>query len=196
MVKPKVKGSSNSRTPAQRVEAMEAAVSAKGTAPVPGSVRQDWAQLTANALPARVRVARDGRTGNLFYENLPPYILPTLTANESALVQAMENRAAAEALLRSARAAESLEMGNAVEGLRSAATACETIDRRDEALVSAGWDLKRPAARPKPVPAPTRLALKNTPYSGEVEARWGRVSNAHFYEYQLAVSPPSRSGGF
>ena len=65
------------------------------------------------------------------------------------------------------------------------------IDRRDEALVSAGWGLRRTATRPKPVAAPGRLTLKNTAFAGEVEARWGRVGNAHYYEYQLAVTPSS-----
>ena len=62
------------------------------------------------------------------------------------------------------------------------------IDRRDEALVSAGWGLRRTATRPKPVAAPGRLSLKNTAFAGEVEARWGRVGNAHYYEYHLAVT--------
>ena len=63
-----------------------------------------------------------------------------------------------------------------------------TGPKRDKALVSAGGGLRRTATRPKPVAAPGRLTLKNTAFAGEVEARWGRVGNAHYYEYQLAVT--------
>ena len=37
--------------------------------------------------------------------------------------------------------------------------------------------------------APTRFTVRNTSYEGEAEARWTRVSNAHFQEAKVFVSP-------
>ena len=37
--------------------------------------------------------------------------------------------------------------------------------------------------------APTRFTVRNTSYEGEAEARWTRVSNAHFYEVKVFASP-------
>ena len=43
--------------------------------------------------------------------------------------------------------------------------------------------------RPRPEIAPTRFTVRNTSYEGEAEARWTRVSNAHFQEAKVFVSP-------
>ena len=66
--------------------------------------------------------------------------------------------------------------------LRNVALACEAVDRREEALLSAGWELRRPGGGPKPLPAPVRIAIKNLPYEGQVEFRWSSVTNKQYYK--------------
>ena len=69
------------------------------------------------------------------------------------------------------------ELLNGKEKLRAAAVACENTDRSDEALVSAGWSLRRPAGPAATMPAPLRLTAHAKGYTGELSARWTAVPN-------------------
>lgn len=161
---------------------------APGTSALQGSIQLDLSTMGPAVLLTEVRKISTGLTGNLFYPNLPETVRTGLTAAEAGLLLCSDNLAAAEQYLRTCRAAQQIEVGNARNALRTAATACETEDRSDEALVSAGWNIRRPAGRPKPVPAPRGITLKNNPIEGEVEAQWPRVGNAHYYEVKSMVS--------
>jgi hypothetical protein len=72
--------------------------------------------------------------------------------------------------------------------LRTAGSACETEDRSDASLLSAGWSLRRIPGPPQPVPVPARLLLENTRFPAQVRARWTRVKNARFYEVKAATT--------
>jgi hypothetical protein len=90
--------------------------------------------------------------------------------------------------LKTARIAQDAESTNARDILRSAARACESVDSTDEALTSVGWSLRRTAGRPVLPVTPVRLGLQNTPFPGQIRARWARVSNARYYEVQFVVT--------
>ena len=96
----------------------------------------------------------------------------------------LEGLAAAEAYVRTLRAGLEYETQNGRIALRTAAT-CQSIDSSDEDLSSVGWPLRRGPGRPKPVNTPSRLSLKNTLFEGGVQARWRRIDNATYYEYQF-----------
>ena len=132
---------------------------------------------------------QDGLAESGFYPDFPAAILTAIGNNREALAAAIANYAAGEMWLRAQRAALDLETNNGRNSLRTAASTCESLDRRDESLVGVGWELRRPPGRPRPVVAPTRFTVKNTGYEGEVEARWTRVSNAHFQEVKVFASP-------
>ena len=131
---------------------------------------------------------QEGLAESGFYPDFPAAIRTAIGNNKEALAAALANYAAGEMWLRAQRAALDLETNNGRNTLRTAAAACESIDRRDESLVGVGWELRRPAGRPRPVVAPTRFTVKNTGYEGEVETRWTRVSNAHFQEAKVFAS--------
>ena len=132
---------------------------------------------------------QDGLAESGFYPDFPAAIRTAIGNNKEALAAALANYAAGEMWLRAQRAALDLETNNGRNSLRTAASTCESLDRRDESLVGVGWELRRPPGRPRPVVAPARFTVKNTGYEGEVEARWTRVSNAHFQEAKVFTSP-------
>ena len=131
----------------------------------------------------------EGLVETIFYPNFPEAVRTLITTSKDGLGAAIDNVAAGEAWLRTLRAAKDIEVNNARNSLRTAASTCESLDRRDESLVGVGWELRRPPGRPRPVAAPTRFTVKNTGYEREVEARSTRVSNAHFYEVKVFSSP-------
>ena len=63
--------------------------------------------------------------------------------------------------------------------------ACENTDRGREALLSAGWSLRRPAGPAATMTAPVHLTAEPTGHSGELSARWSAVPNRKFYEVQI-----------
>ena len=69
----------------------------------------------------------------------------------------------------------------------------ESSDSSDEALLSAGWGLRRAPTPPQVLPAPVQLRVEQTPFSGEGRARWRVVTNSRCYEVQsLPVTDASR----
>lgn len=161
------------------------------TAPGPaqGSIKLEVSTMGPESVSTALTNLNDGLDESDFYAALPSAIRTAITSTRDALRSSIDTYAAAESWLRTLRAALESETNNGRTVLRTAAAACESIDRSDEALVSAGWELRRPAGRPRPVPAPSRFTLKNTLYEGEAEARWSRVGNAKFYEARVFVSP-------
>ena len=131
----------------------------------------------------------EGLVETLLYPNFHEAVRTLITTSKDGLGAAIDNVAAGEAWLRTLRAAKDIEVNNARNSLRTGATTCESIDRSDEALVSVGWPMRRSPGRPRPVPAPARLTLKNTLHEGQAEARWPRVQNTHFYEVKAYVNP-------
>ena len=111
----------------------------------------------------------------------------SITTSKAAIAAGLESLAAAEAYVRTLRAALKFESQNGRNCLRTAAATCQGIDSSDGAFSSVGWPLRRGPSRPKPVNTPANLSLKNTRFEGGVQARWRRIDNATFYEYQFAT---------
>ncbi len=138
--------------------------------PAQGSIRLDLGNLTPTALLALIHVIRDGLNGNKYYPDLIA-IVTSLTASEVTLLDLLDTLADLEQQLKTIRAAVATELLNGKEKLRAAAVASENTDRSDEALVSAGWSLRRPAGPAATMPAPLRLTAQANGYTGELSAR-------------------------
>jgi hypothetical protein len=204
---PVLKPSSKPARKASRIRAGENATSLRGvtpgraatdpatarrlgvtTAPAPtqGAVRLDIAGSNSAALLALTLTIRDGLTGNLYYPGLTSN-LAALSASYTGQHALADQIASLEQQLKTARFALDTENVNTRDILRSAARACEASDPTDEALVSVGWTLRRAPSRPIIPSSPGGLGVQNTPFPGEVRARWSRVPNARFYEVQAVV---------
>ena len=142
--------------------------------------------MTPAALATLIRNVGGGLKRNLNYPDFENWEA-ILLATEGALVGSINDVTTAEQIAKAARSARDLEVLNAENIMRNIALACEAVDRREEALLSAGWELRRTPGGPKPLPAPTRLAMKNLPYEGKVEVRWSSVANKRYYEVQAMV---------
>ncbi len=114
---------------------------------------------SSKALLALIHSIRDGLIGNRYYADLTA-IVTSLTASEDTLLDLLDTVTTLEQQLKTIRAAVATELLNGKEKLRAAAVACENTDRSDEALVSAGWSLRRPAGPTATMPAPLRLAAQ------------------------------------
>ncbi len=155
-----------------------------GAIPAKGSVRLDLGDMTPAALLALLHLIRDGLKGNEYYGNLTE-IVASLTASESDLLELLRTLAALEQQLKSTRAAVATAVLDGKEKLRAAAVACENTDRSREALLSAGWSLRRPAGPAATMTAPVHLTAQPTGLAGELNARWSAVPNRKFYEVQI-----------
>ncbi len=154
--------------------------------PVQAQVRLDISSASPAVLMALTKRAIDGLTDNVYYPDSKP-TLEVLTASlngQSALASHIENL---QNQLKTALLAQEAESVNTREVLKSAARGCESTDSTDQALASAGWELRRTPGPPQALPAPTRLTLKNTAFPGEIIGRWSRVNNFRYYEYQAAT---------
>ena len=60
-------------------------------------------------------------------------------------------------------------------------------------LVSVCWTLRRIAGRPRPVPTPTQINVRNTSCEGQAEARWTRVVSVQCYIVKAFTSATSDS---
>ena len=153
-----------------------------------GTIRLEPSSMTAPDVQKLLTVISDGLTGNVYYEDtFPAVVRASITTARTAVATGLESLAAAEAYARTLRAALEYEAQNGRNILRTAASTCEGIDRSDEALSSVGWTLRRNPGRPRPVNTPANLSLKNTLFEGGVQARWCRIDNATFYEYQFVT---------
>jgi hypothetical protein len=153
--------------------------------PTQGTIKLEVSTIGPESVLNSLSHLQDGLTERGLYPDFPAAI----GTNKEALIAAMADYDAGEIWLRSLRVALDLQTNNGRSTLRTAASTCESLDRRDESLVGVGWELRRPPGRPRPVVAPTRFTVKNTGYEGEVETRWTRVSNAHFQEAKVFTSP-------
>ena len=190
LVKPQPKGavpggSATSRAVAESVVSFQSTTSA---APVEGSVKLDASMMSPLALHTLLTNVGDGLAASIYYPEFPAQIKTAISTSKDSIQAAMSNLAAGEAYLRTLRAALEIESNQSRAVLRTAAAACESIDRTDEALVSVGWTLRRVAGRPRPVIAPSQINVKNTAFEGQAEARWTRVTNAQFYELKSFTS--------
>ena len=158
------------------------AQSTLSAAPTEGSIKLEASTLALQTAYSLLDTVDQGLGTTIYYPDFPAQIRTAVTTSKEALHSAMQEVAAAEAALRTARAALEIKLNNNRNTLRTSASCCESIDRTDEALVSVGWTLRRTSGRPRPVAAPVSLGLKNTPYEGEAHAYWSRVDNAQFYE--------------
>lgn len=163
--------------------------STTSSAPAEGAIKLEVSTLSAQGVFSLLSTVDAGLATTPYYPNFPAQIKTAVTTGKEAVLAAINNVAAAEAHLRTLRAALEIEAANGRNALRTAAAACESIDRTDEAIVSVGWTLRRTAGRPRPVDAPAQLSLKNTAFEGEAEARWSRISNVQFYEVKAFTSP-------
>ena len=136
------------------------------------------------ALTLKIKAAL---TDNIYYEELVA-ILAALTASYTGQSTLAALIATLEAQLKTARLAQVTETMNGRDTLKSAARACESYDSSDEALVSGGWDLKKPRTPSQILPAPARLKLRATAFPGVMTAIWSRVQNFRFYDYQVFVT--------
>ena len=161
------------------------AFNGSGHTPAQGAIKLAF-PLTPAALATLIRNVGEGLKGNLNYPDFENWEA-VLLATEGALVGSMDDVAAAE---QAAKAARDLEVLNAETNLRNVALACEAVDRREEALLSAGWELRRAGGGPKPLPAPFRITAKNLPYEGQVEVRWSSVTNKKYHEVQAITGGP------
>ena len=153
-----------------------------------GTIRLEPSSMTAPDVLKLLTVISDGLTGNVYYEDtFPAVVRASITTARTAVATGLESLAAAEAYARTLRAALEYEAQNGRNTLRTAAFTCQGIDRSDEALSSVGWTMRRSPGRPKPVNTPANLSLKNTLFEGGVQARWRRIDNATFYEYQFVT---------
>ena len=130
---------------------------------------------------------KEALTDNIYYEELVA-ILAALTASYTGQSTLAALIATLEAQLKTARLALVTETMNGRDTLKSAARACESYDSSDEALVSGGWDLKKPRTPSQILPAPARLKLRATAFPGVMTAIWSRVQNFRFYDYQIFVT--------
>lgn len=162
---------------------------AGGTAPAPiqGSVRLDIANATPAVIMALTLKIKDALTDNIYYEELVS-ILAALRASYTGQSSLAALIATLEAQLKTARLAQVTETMNGRDILKSAARACESYDSSDEALVSGGWDLKKPRTPSQILPAPAKLKLRATVFPGVMTAIWSRVQNFRFYDYQIFVT--------
>ena len=177
-------------TPATaEAEAALALQSTLTSGPTLGTIKLEVSTMGPESVLNSLSNLQDGLAESGFYPDFPAAIRTAIGTNKETLAAAIANYAAGEMWLGAQRAALDLETNNGRNTLRTAASTCESIDRRDESLVGVGWELRRPAGRPRPVIAPARFTVKNTGYEGEAEARWTRVSNAHFYEAKVFTSP-------
>lgn len=199
-IKPHLKGSANSRqtAPADPADPVTTMVEADATAvwfqktqssgPVLGNVRLETSTMTNQVVLSWLVTVDDGLTDNTYYEDAyPPAVRTAITTARSTLTTGLVDLANAEAYVRSLRTGLEVIANDGRNVLRTAAFTCESIDRRDEALLSVGWNLRRTPGRPRAVETPVNLSVKNTRFAGGVQARWRTVSNASFYEYQIAV---------
>ena len=153
-----------------------------------GTIRLEPSTMGPLDVLKLLTIINDGLTGNVYYDqDFPAATRTGITTAKAAIATGMESLASAEAYVRTLRAALEYETQNGRIMLRSAASACQSIDSSDEALSSVGWSLRRGPGRPKPVSTPANLSLKNTLFGGGVQARWRRIDNATFYEYQFVT---------
>ncbi|MES2469510.1 MAG: fibronectin type III domain-containing protein [Verrucomicrobiota bacterium] len=156
--------------------------------PAQGAIKLAF-PMTPAVLATLIRSVGSGLKGNLNYPDFENWEA-VLLATEGALVGSMDDVTTAEQAAKAARSARDLEVLNAETNLRNVAIACEAVDRREEALLSAGWELRRAGGGPKPLPAPVRIAAKNLPYEGQVEVRWSSITNKKYYEVQAITGGP------
>lgn len=148
--------------------------------------------ISWKALLALIHSIRDGLNGNRYYADLTA-IVTSLTASEDTLLDLLDAVTTLEQQLKTIRAAVATELLNGKEKLRAAAVACENTDRSDEAPVSAGWSLRRPAGPAATMPVPLRLTAQANGYTGELSARWAAVPNKKFYQVQATLLDGSAS---
>jgi hypothetical protein len=126
-----------------------------------------------------------GLTGSVYYD-LPDY-LALLNSSSGAQTTLAAQIAMLKEQLKVALAAQATEDAATRELLRSTARVCEATDPSDEALLSAGWDLRKRRSPSVVLPAPARLALRPGNFPGRMIARWSPLRNARFYELQIAT---------
>ena len=107
-----------------------------------------------------------------------------LAGSETGLAALLDTLASLEQQRKTIRAALDTEIAGAQNNLRSVGLSCENYDRNDEALVSAGWSLRRTRGPAQPVGAPTRLVGEPSAFAGQLRLRWGRIANSRYYELQ------------
>ena len=177
-MKPKAKATS--AAPAESASPRRKAGRRPAAAPAPKGLLPG----SPAALLALLHLIRDGLKGNEYYGNLTG-IVAALTASESGLLELLRTLAALEQQIKSTRAAVATAVLDGKEQLRAAAVACENTDRNREALLSAGWSLRRPAGPAATMTAPVHLTAQANGYTGELSARWSAVPNKKFYEVQI-----------
>lgn len=188
--KPKTPVTGRGVTPATaEAEAALALQSTLTAGPALGTIKLEVSTMAADSVLLTLSNLQEGLAESGFYPDFPVAIRTAIATNKETLIAAMSNYETGEIWLRALRSALDLETNKGRNTLRTAASSCEALDRRDESLLGVGWELRRPPGRPRPVVAPSRFTVKNTGYEGEVEARWTRVSNAHFYEVRAFTSP-------
>ncbi len=184
-------------TPAQRRKASSVAGSPVVGAlppvtPVQGAVRLELTGLNAVGLLAYVHTLIDGLTDNAYYTAMALSI-EALRAKEKELISLIDSRNLLDQQSRSLSAVLEAELIATSDLIRNTARTCESADSSDEALLSAGWGLRRAPTPPQVLPAPIQLRVEKTPFSGEVRARWRVVTNSRCYEVQsLPVTDASR----
>ena len=143
----------------------------------------------SNASPAEITAftqrAMLGLTGNV-YDDLPD-ILASLTASYNGQSSLALQIQAAREELKTLLAAQVNETNLGREILKSASRACESADSSDEALVSAGWEVRKSRTPSTILPAPLGVVVKTTSFPGIMTAKWRRVDLFRIYEYQCAV---------
>jgi hypothetical protein len=148
-----------------------------------GSIRMDVTNLSPAALLSLVQTIKDGLTGNMYYPGFTTEI-GLLGGSETGLSALLSTLASLEQQRKTIRAALDTEIAGAQNNLRSVGLACENYDRTDEALVSAGWTLRRMPGPAQPVSTPTRLVGEPSAFAGQLRLRWGRVANSRYHELQ------------
>ena len=140
----KSKPGSRSLTPGEEPAAV--LQSTLSTAPAEGAIKLEVSTLSPQCTYTLLDVVDQGLASTIYYPGFPAQIKTAVTVGKEAVLAAIQNVAAYEA------------------ALRTAAAACESIDRTDEALVSVGWTLRRTAGRPRPVhplrPQPEKHRLR------------------------------------
>lgn len=190
LVKPKPKAATASRDAPPSASSTDSPLfqSTTSASPIEGLIKLEASTMTPNAVCSLLGNVDEGLTSSIYYPEFPAQIKTAISTSREALQAALSNLATAEAYARTLRAALEIETNHGRQVLRTAAAACESIDRTDEALVSVGWSLRRIAGRPRPVLAPSQINVKNTAYEGGAEARWTRIGNAQFYEVKAFTS--------
>lgn len=148
-----------------------------------GYINTDYSKYAPSALLTVLSKVKTGMTGNMYYPNDEAQV-ELLSVAESDVFNLLEAINSLEQQRKALRAGLDTAVANAQGTLRNVAVYCENENRTEEALLSAGWNVRRARSASQPVTMPTRFTAEPSAFAGQVNIRWKSVTNARFYELQ------------